>query len=112
MKKAMLPEDSIDSAIEERARYREEMLAQRYFTSTEYRAIEGEIFSLLHSLRTQLDSNMFDDPGVVFHARCRSSLESYRESVPTDRRPHASFVHGCMYDITDRCTHRFIRATP
>ena len=111
MKKAMLPNDSIDSAMEERARYREEMLAQRYFTSTEYRAIEGEIVSLLHSLRTQLDSGGCDDPGVAFHARCRSTLESFRESLPTDRRPHVSFVHGCMYDITDRCTHRFIRAT-
>jgi hypothetical protein len=110
MKKAMLPKDSIDSAAEERARYREEMLAQRYFTSTEYRAIEGEIVSLLHSLRTQLDSGMCDDPGIAFHARCRSTLESFRESLPIDRRPHASFVHGCMYDITDRCTHRFIRA--
>jgi hypothetical protein len=111
MKKAMLPKDSIDSAVEERARYREEMLAQRYFTSTEYRAIEGEIVSLLHSLRTQLDSGMCDDPGIGFHARCRSTLESFRESLPPDRRPPASFVHGCMYDITDRCTHRFIRAT-
>jgi Cap4, dsDNA endonuclease domain len=111
MKKAMLPEDSIDSAIEERARYREEMLAQRYFTSTEYRAIEGEIVSLLHSLRTQLDSGLCDDPGIRFHARCRSTLESFRESLPLDRRPHASFIYGCMYDITDRCTHRFIRAT-
>jgi len=111
MNKAMLPKDSIDSAVEERARYREEMLAQRYFTSTEYRAIEGEIVSLLHSLRAQLDSGICDDPGIVFHARCRSALESFRESLPTDRRPHASFVHGCMYDITDRCTHRFIRAT-
>jgi len=111
MKKAMLPKDSIDSAVEERARYREEMLAQRYFTSTEYRAIEGEIMSLLHTLRTQLDSGMCDDPGIAFHARCRSALESFRESLPSERRPHASFVHGCMYDITDRCTHRFIRAT-
>lgn len=112
MNKAMLPGDSVDSAVEERARYREEVLAQRYFTSIEYRVVEGEIMSLLHSLRTQLDSGMLDDPGVAFHARCRNALDSFRQSLPDAKRPHASFVHGCMYDMTDRCTHRFIRATP
>jgi hypothetical protein len=111
MKNALLPDDSIESAIEERAWYREELLTQRYFKTDEYRAIEGEILSRLHSLRTQLDSGALDEPGIAFHARCRADIESFRQSLPPDKRPAMSFVQGCMYNIADRCIHRFVRAT-
>jgi Cap4-like dsDNA endonuclease family protein len=86
MKNAMLPGDSIESAAEERAWYREELLTQRYFTTDEYRAIEGEVLSRLHTLRTQLDSGALDETGIAFHARCRADIESFRQSLPADKR--------------------------
>jgi hypothetical protein len=111
MERASLPEDSILSALEERSRYLEQLYTPQYTGRLEYREIEGEVVSVLHSLRSKLDAGIIDDDGVAFHARCRIRLEEVRNEMPSEKRPPLAFVHGCMYNITDRCTHRFLRAS-
>jgi Cap4 dsDNA endonuclease len=111
MELAQLPADSIDAALEERTLYLTDRLTPQYSAAIDYRRVEGEVVSALHTLRSHLDAGVYDDNGLKFHARCRDRLNDLMQNIPPERRPSQSFVHGCMYNITDRCAHRFLRAS-
>ena len=71
--------------------------------------VEGEVVAILHGLLSQLDAGVIDKKGIEFHALCLNKLDKLKTS-----QKHISlslfFLYGCMYNITDRCSHRFIRA--
>ena len=64
----------------------------------------------LHMLRSSLDSGEIDESGVKFHGRCLNEVKKIAapasdqgsELVP-------GYLAGCMYEITARCRHRFIK---
>jgi hypothetical protein len=97
-----------------RRRYRESILQPRYTSSPERSLVEGEIESALHKLRSNLDADIIQDNGPSFHSRClkeisniRSKLENFNdiETVPLEH-----LLIGFMYNLTDRCPHRFTKA--
>jgi len=112
MEKASLPEDSVSAALAERNSYRQEVLTPRYFSPSEHRLMEDEVAAALHSLRSRLDSGDYADDGRQFHLICRDRLENLRHELPVEKRPPLAFLNGCMYNMADRCAHRFRRAEP
>lgn len=110
MARANLPTDVIATANDQRRRYREETLKQQYLKTRDMRLVEDEVIANLHALRSQLDAGIITDSGVEFHARCLQRLSDVRSELPLSIPPPLVFLHGCMYNIVDRCLHRFVRA--
>lgn len=110
MKDAGLPPNTIVTAIEARLYYRKEILSPRYMERKDIRYVEVEVEAVLHGLRSQLDAGVINKTGIEFHALCLNKLEGLKTSLKHISSLSLFFLYGCMYNITDRCPHRFIRA--
>jgi hypothetical protein len=111
MAAAGIPDDSIQAAIEHRVSFRREILQQRYLTSNDLHLLEGEVSAKLLHLKSQLDAESFQDTGIQFHERCLSAIGNLQNSLGTVNKPPLAFIQGCMYDMADRCVHRFTKVT-
>ncbi len=111
MKQACLPDDMIDAAHVVRRRYINMLRNPKYLDLSDLKYAEGEVFAALQHLKSQLDCGEVPDEGAEFHHRCLDRLRQLREQLPTEPRPSQFFLDGCMYSVTDRCIHRFRRAT-
>lgn len=109
MTRALIPQDIIDTAKEQRRRYREEILETKYLQTNDMRLTEGEVTAKLQDLRSQLDAGSITDSGVEFHSRCLQELSELRYQLPISPSPPLVFLQGYMYNIVDRCLHRFLR---
>lgn len=107
MQLADLPRDAIESAYEARRRYHQVMLNPEYLEITDRELAADEVKAVLRNLRSQLDNDRLADSGVDFHDKCLSALGELQDALPAQSRVPLSFLHGCMYDIADRCLHRF-----
>lgn len=108
---AGIPSGDIESSMEMRRLYRLEVTRPKYLTLEKRKTIEAEVSARLHLLRADLDSGAIPDSGIVFHARCLKMLDEIVSSQSINSRPPSWFVPGFMYNITDRCVHRFRRAS-
>lgn len=108
MEAALLPSDYINTAHEQRRRYRQEMLSPHYLDVSDRELAVGEVYAELDYLRTCLDSGQFDE-GVTFYGICLDRIKVLQQSLKTKVKPPLFFLFGCMHDITDRCGHRYRR---
>jgi hypothetical protein len=106
--KALLPESYFESAIEERRKYKQEVLQSTYLDLTDKSLIEGEVYSELQHLLLKLDTGEIEQ-GVTFYKVCEEMLRNLRSTIPSKVRPPLFFLKGCMHEITDRCGHRYHR---
>jgi hypothetical protein len=110
MADAGIIDTEIESAIESRRRYVLERLSPQYLSLSEQEHIEAEVAAILHTLRSQLDAGSLPDSGIQFHAKCLCELQELQKKLSTSSRPvPLAFLIGCMYNIADRCLHRFRR---
>jgi Cap4, dsDNA endonuclease domain len=108
---AGLATDIIETALGLRREYRKESLTPKYTNDAGQELIKGEVSAVLLTLRSRLDAGNLEDSGVLFHSRCLEELGKLHVSLPLTPHPPLAIVCGCMYAITDRCGHRFRRAT-
>lgn len=111
MQAACLPADYIGTAYEQRRLYRQALMNAPYLKLIDRETVVGEVKAYLLGLRNQLDNDDLPDNGVDFHSRCLSRLDDLQRTLPANPPVPISFLQGCMYDITDRCLHRFTKAT-
>ena len=111
MKSANLPQDAIIAAHESRNRYRLQGLLDRYSEPQAHRSVEAEVVARLNTLRARLDAGDYADDGPSFYKLCLDDLEALQKAGPDSEKLSLAFLHGCMYNITDRCGHRFRRVT-
>jgi hypothetical protein len=109
MKDALISSTLISSAIDQRRRYRKERLSPTYLTLSDIGRIEGDIAANLLQLYSQIEAEEITDTGPQFHTRCLSTLQEIRDGHPMSVDTPLSFYQGCMYDMTNRCLHRFSR---
>ena len=102
--------DQYESIAEMRQRYRLERLTPKYVATETQLAVESDIRGRLVTLRANLDARLIEDDGVAFHALCINEINAARLSLREQSRPPAEILYGYMYDLADRCTHRFVRA--
>jgi hypothetical protein len=110
MGRALLPTDAVRTALEHRTLYLREIRRPKYLNVDERPLLEGEISACLLALRSKLDAGEIIDDGVQFHSRCLQQVGSIPTRLPSCKNAPSYFLFGCMYNITDRCLHRFTRA--
>lgn len=110
LKNAGLTKGDIASCLDSRHRYLAEKYRPQYLNVTALNYVEGEVAAVLHSLRAKLDAGLIDDDGVAFHEQCLTAVQQIPSGYSGVSVP-LSILYGCMYSITDRCMHRFRRAT-
>jgi len=109
MLKAGIPEDVIQNAKVQRISYRNRTLDPSYMDLSKREDIEMEVASNLQELVSDLDSGRLTDNGIEFHSRCLHRLREIKIS-PESQEFKLTFLHGCMYNLTERCLHRFVKA--
>ncbi|MDB5390823.1 MAG: hypothetical protein JWM11_6469, partial [Planctomycetaceae bacterium] len=110
LRDAAIPDEDHEAAAHMRIQYRIEGLSPKYSETGTKRNVEAEIAARLLSLRANLDGELINDNGVAFHARCLNAIDQIHESLPEKDRPPIQILYGCMYNMADRGTHRFVRA--
>ena len=110
LEKAGVVDGDIRACLESRQRYLVERYSPQYLKLADLNYVEAEVAAVLHSLRAKLDSEELADNGIAFHAFCLKALEELQSKLPVSGVP-LSILHGCMYNIADRCIHRFRRAS-
>lgn len=106
---ASIPTEEISSCFEIRQRYLAERYTPQYLSVSNLQRVEGEVASVLHSLRANLDAGKLPDNGINFHAECLTAINQLQSTIPEN--PPLPILQGCMYSIADRCIHRFRRAS-
>jgi hypothetical protein len=104
---AQLGNDVVAGAERHRQAYRSERLRPKYVTTTAADLIDLEVDAVLQRLRSQLESGLHPD-STTFHSVCTEDLELLRQEMASHNVPRF-YVQGCMYDMTDRCLHRFTK---
>jgi hypothetical protein len=104
--RAGLKDGDIEASIQSRQRYLAERFNPQYLKLNDLTHLGYEVSAALQGLRAKLDSGEFADDGIVFHAECLKTIEQLQQRH-SDLKPPLSVLQGCMYDITDRCVHRF-----
>jgi hypothetical protein len=90
--------------------YREALLAPQYLSVRDTASLRGSLLTLLARLRSRLNSGEIASDGVQFHALCLEEVRHLVEGYPAGETGlPGGFAEGCMYDITSRCRHRFVR---
>lgn len=107
---AGLVDGDVTASIESRQRYLAERFSPQYLKVSDMSLLGDEVSAVLHGLRAKLDSGEIADNGIGFHAECLKAIEQL-QTRHTELRPPLSVLQGCMYDIADRCVHRFRRAS-
>lgn len=108
MKDAGLPDELIQLALNMRLDYAANARTPRYMEEDEMERLQRQAKSELLSLRSQFTAGLLalDSPG--FHALCVTRMDAVgAEGNSVGAADRTAFLKGCMYDITDRCMHRF-----
>ncbi len=110
MSRANIAKDYILTAQEERLKFRQERLTPQYLELSDLEMIDGEVLSELKNLRLRLDNGELAE-GLPFLKTCRDKLTEMQNTLQVKSKPPMYYLDGCMYDITDRCAHRYHRET-
>lgn len=103
--------DQIATALELKRRYRLEVLTSKYLKMDQRRLMEGEIQAKLQQLRAMLDAGEMVSDGLEFHSICLQALDSIRAGLIASPIPPLDLMQGYLYNLTDRCLHRFMRVS-
>lgn len=109
MAEASLSESSISTAVEQRRQYRKERLSPTYLSLVDIEKAESDVLAELHHAYSQLEAEKINDNGPQFHSHCLEILKKIKDTQSGSADTPLSFYQGYMYDITNRCLHRFSR---
>lgn len=107
MSEADLDTTQIEAAKELRRRYAQAMRRSTYMDVDNHAEIPNLVLTEMSSLYSKLVSDEIEADGRQFHQLCLSKLEDLDNALLGNPHWRHSFLHGAMYDITDRCLHRF-----
>ncbi len=111
MQQAGIADDVIDNAIEHRQQYRIDVLTPQYQELGNRRKLDRSVAGELHLLLSRFDAGQLGNSGVEFHALCLEKVSELAITLTIFPKPGMALLFGCMYNITDRCGHRFRRPT-
>jgi hypothetical protein len=112
LRDAGVADETIALAVDLRRNYSAAVRTSRYAGDDEYARLQDRVKSELIALRARYAAGVIDTSGVGFHVLCLDRLDAINKERPTGSSDQAAFLLGCMYDITDRCLHRFARPAP
>jgi hypothetical protein len=106
MNDAGLSDDQIRMALELRRDYAQLIRTSRYMSEVDVQALQRRVKSELTSLRAAQMAGALSDSGPAFHSLCVEKMDEINKSRE-QKEDQSAFLKGCMYDISDRCLHRF-----
>jgi hypothetical protein len=109
MADAGLPDELVALAVEMRRDYAAAARVPRYMEEAEGERLQRRVKAELASLRARLVAGQIDLDGAGFHALCLERMDLVNAERPLGGEDRSAFLKGCMYDIADRCLHRFAR---
>lgn len=109
MTAAGLSEDQINMAIDLRLSYAKVVRTSRYMTAKSAEQLQLRVKSELASLQARMMAGQLQLDGQEFHLLCMERMDLINTQRPANVEDQSGFLKGCMYDITDRCLHRFSR---
>jgi len=71
--------------------------------------LQRRVKSELASLRAAQIADQLAANGATFHSICIQKMDGINQSLSNKTEDQSAFLKGCMYDIADRCLHRFAR---
>lgn len=99
-----------ETAKELRRQYNKEVRQPKFLDPGNRESFDAAVLSRLLELRSKLDSGLIQEDSVVFHQRCLDNLrEIHQNRAAQVSAPPEGFLQGCMYEITARCRHRFVK---
>lgn len=107
MELAGIPSESIETAKEQRRNYRMRTLDPSFMDLSKWKSVEEEAQAYLHELKSELDAGKLNDSGMEFHHLCLKRLSEFKHNH--HENISLPLLHGYMYNLTDRCLHRFSR---
>lgn len=109
MDDAQLSEDQIRMALELRRDYALLVRTPRYMSEVDTPALQRRVKSELASLRAGQIAGQLASHGAIFHSICIQKMDEINQRLANNAEDQSAFLKGCMYDIADRCLHRFTR---
>lgn len=109
MEEAGLSEEQVRMAIDLRLDYAKVVRTSRYMTTKNADKLQVRVKSELASLRARMMAGQLQLDGQGFHLLCLERMDAINNERRSDSDDQSAFLKGCMYDITDRCLHRFSR---
>ena len=106
MKRAGLTAEVILLAEEFRLAYRRESLEEDFVAPSPHQRFIEDLRYNLHRRLVTLDSGQVE-PGSSFLAQCLDTVQAVYAKHSAGIEVQETFAAGCMYDMTERCTHRF-----
>jgi hypothetical protein len=107
MEEAGLSEDQVRMAVDLRLSYAKIVRTSRYMTTKNADKLQFRVKSELASLRARMMAGQLQLDGQGFHLLCLERMDTINSARRSDMDDQSGFIKGCMYDITDRCLHRF-----
>jgi hypothetical protein len=109
MDEASLSENQIRMALELRRDYAQMVRTPRYMSESDVQILQRCVKSELATLRAGQMAGELSENGPVFHSVCLQKMDAINQVFPNSSGDQSAFLKGCMYDIADRCLHRFTR---
>jgi hypothetical protein len=109
MDDANLSDDQIRMALDLRREYAQMVRTPRYMSEPDVQALQRRVKSALASLRGEQMAGTLPANGAAFHSLCLQKMDAINNDSGVRGEDQSAFLKGCMYDITDRCLHRFTR---
>jgi hypothetical protein len=109
MDDAKLEDDQIRMALDLRRDYTQMIRAPKYMSESDMLSLQRRVKSELATLRAQQIAGELTSNGATFHSLCVKTMDAINQSTTNSGEDRSAFLKGCMYDIADRCLHRFTR---
>lgn len=107
---AGLDRGRIELAVEQRRAYLQTSLDHGFLAFPNSLRVVDEVQAVLVRERARLDTSATTIDGPTFHGQCVAALDQLHKAHATsgpEPPVGLSSVLGCMYDVTNRCLHRF-----
>lgn len=112
MEHAHLDATLIEGAQTLRRRYRQSSINAGYLETSSRTHIEAEAIAVLHERLLHLLANSHAKDGHPFLVDCQQALRDLWLQSASRQSWGVSYLYGYMYEVSDRCLHRFSRNFP
>jgi hypothetical protein len=96
---------TINSAKEMKWKYKSETLSHTFFSANSINLLQMEIAGKLHQMKLDFDNDYTKADSKFFHKECCDEVSI----IAQKNNISVALGLGCMYDITNRCSHRFTK---
>lgn len=107
MARASLTKEQIRTAVELRIQYSRANRMPKYMDVDDHKELPTLVLGKLQEMTSKLYAGEITNDGQIFHRECLKRIDNLDDRLQGNSSWRKPYMHGCMYDITDRCGHQF-----